>query len=40
MTTRYMSLKQGPMGPIRVLDPSESNSEVDSTSHYKELTKL
>ena len=37
---RYMSSKQGPLGPIGVLAPSKSNFEVDSTSHYKESTKL
>ena len=40
MLSRNMSLKRGPLGPLRVLTPSESNYEVDSISHYRELTKL
>ena len=40
MPTRYLSLERGPLGPIGVLAPLESNSEVDSTSHYQELGKL
>ena len=36
----YMSLEQGPQRPIGILAPSESNSKVDSTSHYKESIKL
>ena len=35
MLTRYISLDKGPLGPIRILAPSKSNSEYDSTSHYK-----
>ena len=30
----------GPLGPIGVLAPSKSNSEVNSTSYYKESTAL
>ena len=40
MPTRYMSLKQGPLGPIGVLALSESNSKVDSISHYRESIEL
>ena len=40
MPTRYMSLKQGPLGPIGILTPLESNSKVDSTSHYRESIEL
>ena len=40
MPTRYMSLNDELLGPIGVLAPSESNSEVDSTSHYKKSTTL
>ena len=40
MPTRYMSSKWGPLGPIGVLAPSESNFEADSTSHYRKSTEL
>ena len=36
MPKRYISSEQGPLGSIRVLTPSGSNYEVDSTSYYKE----
>ena len=35
-----MSLEWESLGPIGVLPRLESNSKVDSTSHYKESTKL
>ena len=35
-----MSSERGPLGPIGVLAPLESNSEIDSTSHYRESTAL
>ena len=40
MLIRYMSLVWGPLGPIGILAPSESNSKVDSTSHYRESIEL
>ena len=40
MSTRYMSSKWGPLGPIGVLASLESNSKVDSISHYRESTEL
>ena len=40
MPTRNMSLEWGPLRPIRALAFSESNSEIDLTSHYKESTAL
>ena len=40
MTTRYTSLEQGLLGLIRVLAPLESNFEVNSTFHYRELVEL
>ena len=40
MSTRYMSLERGPLGPIGVLASSESSFEVDSTSHHRESTEL
>ena len=36
MSSRNMSSKQEPLGPIGELTLLESNSEIDSTSHYKE----
>ena len=40
MSTRYMSSKQGLLGPIGVPTPSKSNFEVDLTSHYRKSTEL
>ena len=40
MPTRYMSSNEGPLGPIGVLVPLESNSKVDSTFHYRKSTEL
>ena len=40
MPIKYMSLEWRPLGNIRVLDPSESNIEVDLTSYYRESTEL
>ena len=40
MQTWYMSSKQGPLGPIGILAPLESNFKVDSTSHYRESVEL
>ena len=37
---KVYELEQGPLGLIGVLTPSKFNSEVDSTSHYKELITL
>ena len=37
---KVFELEWEPLGPIGVLAPSDSNSEVDSTSHYQELAKL
>ena len=39
MPTRNMILEQGPLRPIEILAPLESNFEIDSTSHYRESTK-
>ena len=36
----YLSSKWAPLEPIGVLAPSESNYEVDSTSHHRESTAL
>ena len=35
-----MSSKRGPLGPIGVLAPSESNFKANSTFHYKESIEL
>ena len=35
-----MSSEWGPLEPIGVVALSKSNSEVDLTSHYRELTEL
>ena len=40
MPTRYMSSEWGQLGLIAILAPSESNSKVDSTSHYRESAEL
>ena len=40
MLSKNMSSKRGPLGPIGVLAPLESNSEIDSIFHYRELTAL
>ena len=40
MPSGLMSSKRGPLGPIGVLVPLESNFKVDSTSHYRESTTL
>ena len=40
MPTRYISSKQGPLVPIGVLDPLESNSKVYSTFYYKKSIEL
>ena len=37
---KVYELKVGPLEPIGILAPSESNSKVDSTSHYKESIEL
>ena len=37
---KVFELEWEPLGPIGVLDPLESNFEVDSTSHYNKLAKL
>ena len=40
MPTKYMNLEQGQLGSIGVLAPLESNSEVESTSYYRESIEL
>ena len=40
VSTRYISSKWGPLGLIGVLNPSESNFEVDSTFYYRESIEL
>ena len=40
MPSRNISLEWGPWRPIRLLTPSKSNFEIDSTSHYRESTAL
>ena len=40
MSSRNMSSKQEPLGPIGESTLLESNSEIDSTSHYKESAAL
>ena len=40
MLSRNMSLKRVPLETIEILALSESNSEIDSTSHYRESTTL
>ena len=37
---KVYELRAGPLGPIGILAFLESNSKVDSTSHYKESIKL
>ena len=37
---KVYKLEWQPLGPIGVLTPLKSNFEVDSTSHYRELTEL
>ena len=37
---KVYELKAGTIGTIEVLAPLESNSKVDSTSHYRKSTKL
>ena len=40
MPTKYISSEWGPLGPIQVVTPLKSNSEVDLTSHYRESIEL
>ena len=40
MLSRNMSLKRVPLETIEILALSESNSEIDLTSHYKESISL
>ena len=40
MSSRNMSSEQGPLGQIEVLAPSESNSKINSISHYREFSTL
>ena len=40
MSSRNISLEHESLGPIGVLVSSKSNSEIDSTSHYRELIAL
>ena len=40
MSSRNISLDQGPLGPIGILAPLKSNFEIDSTSHYRETIAL
>ena len=40
MPTWYINLEHGLLGPTGVLASSESNSKVDSTSHFRESTTL
>ena len=40
MSSRNMSSKRGPLGPIGILAPSKSNFEIDLASYYKESTAL
>ena len=37
---KVYELRVGLLGPTGILAPSESNSKVDSTSHYRESTEL